>query len=83
MFNKSIVVVALIVCACYLGTIEARPGLPDLGGATGAVAPLLTSAAGGLTGGLAGGALPSVTGALGGQQSPLGLVQSPLAGLTG
>ncbi|KAI8036218.1 hypothetical protein M5D96_011078 [Drosophila gunungcola] len=25
MFNKAIVV-ALIVCACYLGTIEARPG---------------------------------------------------------
>ncbi|XP_017133324.1 uncharacterized protein LOC108149919 [Drosophila elegans] len=28
MFNKSIVV-ALIVCACYLGTIEARPDITD------------------------------------------------------
>ncbi|EDW53192.1 uncharacterized protein LOC6612525 [Drosophila sechellia] len=82
MFNKSIVV-ALLVCACYLGTSDARPGLTDVAtGPVGAAAPLVTGALGGLTGGLAGSALPQLTGSLG-QSGPLGLAQGPLSGLTG
>nr|XP_016938923.1 uncharacterized protein LOC108016708 [Drosophila suzukii] len=85
MFNKSIVV-ALIVCACYLGTIDARPGGLDLigGGPLGAVGPLATGALGGATGGLSGGlangaigsVVPSLTG---GQHGVL----EPVSGLTG
>ncbi|XP_017045906.1 uncharacterized protein LOC108091294 [Drosophila ficusphila] len=60
MFNKSIVV-ALILCACYLGTIEARPGGGVLdavggGGAVGTVVPVATS----LVSGAAAGATSSL-----------------------
>ncbi|XP_016946165.1 uncharacterized protein LOC108021882 [Drosophila biarmipes] len=79
MFNKSIVV-ALIVCACYLGTIDARPGgLDVLGGggslplvgplATGALSGVAGGATSGLTSGVLASALPAVTG---GHQGLLG-----------
>ncbi|EDV45786.2 uncharacterized protein LOC6551158 [Drosophila erecta] len=81
MFNKTIVV-ALLVCACYLGTIEARPGLTDVAsGPVGAAAPLLTGAVGGLTAGAANSAVPQLSSVLG-QSGPLGLAQG-LGGLSG
>ncbi|XP_043660133.1 uncharacterized protein LOC122624560 [Drosophila teissieri] len=77
MFNKTIVV-ALLVCACYLGTIEARPGLTDV--ATGQIA-----------GSFAQGVLKGTVSQIGsqlpaglGQQSPLSQLSNlPLGTVTG
>ncbi|XP_039498172.1 uncharacterized protein LOC120455781 [Drosophila santomea] len=82
MFNKTIVV-ALLVCACFLGTIEARPGLTDVvSGPAGQIAgPLALGALTGGAGGLAGSLPAPLTSALG-QSGPLGLAQG-LGGITG
>ncbi|XP_016980095.1 uncharacterized protein LOC108045321 [Drosophila rhopaloa] len=82
MFNKSIVV-ALIVCACYLGTIEARPGgIGDLigggGGPLDAVGPVLTGAAAGASSAAA----PALVGSVAKPVAGLPVVSS-LPGLSG
>ncbi|EDX01227.1 uncharacterized protein LOC6524256 [Drosophila yakuba] len=80
MFNKTIVI-ALLVCACYLGTIEARPGLTDVvSGPAGQIAgPLALGALTGGAGGIASSLPAQLTSALG-QPGPLA---QGLGGITG
>ncbi|XP_070075280.1 uncharacterized protein [Drosophila takahashii] len=77
MFNKSIVV-ALIVCACYLGTSDARPGLGEL--TSGPVGAALTGATTGMGAGAVSGLASSLTGGLtGANQGPLAPASAILA----
>ncbi|KAH8367939.1 hypothetical protein KR084_004561 [Drosophila pseudotakahashii] len=80
MFNKSIVV-ALIVCACYLGTSDARPGLTDV--ATGPAGAILGAATGGLGAGAVSGLANGAVGGLGGPQGPLGSASAILSSVAG